>query len=225
MKKNKIMRLVSGLLVVAMITTCAISGTFAKYISQASGFDNANVAKWSFEINDTDIATGAATATMAFNLFDNSKIYEIGTTTDDADVKNATSGNAIIAPGTCGEFKLKLENTSEVTAAYKIDFTETNDNNIPLQYSLDGETWFDSIAKLEENTDCQAILSEDAIALESGTAECTIFWRWVYDAAVLSSGAHDGQTDAADTGLGVAAAKTGAQIVTIKADVTAWQVD
>jgi len=44
--KNKMMRIASVLLVAALITTCAISGTFAKYITQVEGKDQARVAKW-----------------------------------------------------------------------------------------------------------------------------------------------------------------------------------
>lgn len=46
MKKNVLMRAASGLLVATMLTTCAISGTFAKYVTQDNGGDVARVAKW-----------------------------------------------------------------------------------------------------------------------------------------------------------------------------------
>ena len=46
MKKTKVMRLLSLLLVMTLISTCAISGTFAKYVTRAEGEDQARVAKW-----------------------------------------------------------------------------------------------------------------------------------------------------------------------------------
>ena len=46
MKKNKMMRIASILMVATLITTCAISGTFAKYVTTAEGTDTARVAKW-----------------------------------------------------------------------------------------------------------------------------------------------------------------------------------
>ena len=46
MKKTKVMRLLSLLLVMTLISTCAISGTFAKYVTKAEGQDQARVAKW-----------------------------------------------------------------------------------------------------------------------------------------------------------------------------------
>ena len=46
MKKNKMMRIASVLLVAVLISTCAISGTFAKYVTKTEGTDKARVAKW-----------------------------------------------------------------------------------------------------------------------------------------------------------------------------------
>ena len=49
MKKNKAMRLASALLVLTLLTTCAISGTFAKYTTSTTGTDKARVAYWGFD--------------------------------------------------------------------------------------------------------------------------------------------------------------------------------
>lgn len=49
MKKNKAMRLASALLVLTLLTTCAISSTFAKYVTKAEGTDKARVAYWGFD--------------------------------------------------------------------------------------------------------------------------------------------------------------------------------
>ena len=46
MKKNKMLRIASILLVVTLLSTCVISGTFAKYVTKAEGIDAARVAKW-----------------------------------------------------------------------------------------------------------------------------------------------------------------------------------
>ena len=46
MKKNKMMRLASVLLVLTLLSTSVISGTFAKYITTDSANDSARVAKW-----------------------------------------------------------------------------------------------------------------------------------------------------------------------------------
>ena len=113
MKKNKTMRLAAILLVCVLLTTSVISGTFAKYTSEATGSDSARVAKWAFEVNDAAIT---ATNSFKFDLFNT--VYEVGTTADDVDVKDTET---IIAPGTEGQFAIVLENLSEVTASYEID--------------------------------------------------------------------------------------------------------
>lgn len=46
MRKSKSMRMASGLLVVTMLSTCMISGTFARYTTQDNASDTARVAKW-----------------------------------------------------------------------------------------------------------------------------------------------------------------------------------
>ena len=50
MKKNKFMRLASVMLMLCLITTCAISGTFAKYTTSATATDTARVAKWGVKV-------------------------------------------------------------------------------------------------------------------------------------------------------------------------------
>lgn len=52
MKKNTMMRLASALLVLVLLTTCAISGTFAKYTSSANASDSARVAYWGWGFDD-----------------------------------------------------------------------------------------------------------------------------------------------------------------------------
>ena len=46
MKKNNVMRVFSLLLALTLISVCAISGTFAKYVTKVEGEDQARVAKW-----------------------------------------------------------------------------------------------------------------------------------------------------------------------------------
>lgn len=213
-------RIVGLLLVLCLITSSFVGVTFAKYISTATGNDTAVVAKWEITYNDlvnstsTDITD---TATFSFDLFNT-----IGDTNtpkvDDVDVANAANPNPmIIAPGTSGSFEFSIVNASEVSAKYTIALTETNTGNIPLQYSVDGSTWKDSIAELVMDD-----LTDQAIAM-GGTATKTVHWRWVFDNVATPIG-HAGQTDVTDTALGVAAQST-APTVTITATITATQLD
>jgi hypothetical protein len=51
MKKNKMMRLASALLVLTLLTTSLISGTLAKYTTSGNASDTARVAKFGVVIN------------------------------------------------------------------------------------------------------------------------------------------------------------------------------
>ena len=209
MKKNRTLRVSALLLALTLITTCLVGGTFAKYTSSTTGNDTATVAKWSFKVNGAEFATTSA-ETLAFNLFDT--INDTDNTTDEADVADAR-----IAPGTAGKFNLVVKNESEVKAKYTVELTEKkNDSNVPLQYSVDGTTWVDSIAELT-----MIGLTNQDIDM-NGTATVTVYWRWVFEGT--TPGAHADQTDVTDTALGIAARDT-APTVTITATLTATQVD
>lgn len=202
MTKNKMMRIASVLLVAVLLSTCAISGTFAKYVSEATGSDTARVAKWAFNVGDSNIAQ---TNTFVFDLF--------GSYTDaNVDVDGSGSEN-VIAPGTTGSFAIKLTNNSEVTAVYSINFTEVrtasnNGNVIPMEYSLDNSTWKTSI------DDIDLTAKDVALAMNGGTTTITVYWRWAFENA---SGNH------IDTDLGQD--YDGVPNVTVTATIIAEQVD
>ena len=112
MKKNMMMRIASVLLVAVLLSTCAISGTFAKYVSKATASDTARVAYWGFG-NDTS---------TTFALFDHG----------DSDVKAD-----VIAPGTSGSATLKLEYAAngsiaapEVAYTYSVAVEVTGDTTV-----------------------------------------------------------------------------------------------
>lgn len=198
-RSSMMVRLVAVLAVTMMFTMCFVGGTFAKYTSSATGTDRAKVAKWSFEVNDTEIAT---TQTFTFNLFDT--IKDSNGTDNEADMSFVDG--SIIAPGTQGSFQIKLENLSEVNATYAIDYTVTNTSNIPVQFSVDnGAHWTDGLVDVPATN----------IAHTDGTATITVQWRWRFEADNVTEG------DNADTNLG----KDGTATLEVSAKVTATQVD
>lgn len=214
MKKNKMMRMASALLVATLLSTSVIAGTFAKYTSTASGSSTATVAKWSFKAMGSEIAVDGSAPDLGFNLFDT--IKDTGSADNETDVASKK-----IAPGTEGSFAIKVENTSEVTAQYTIALKETNTSDVPLQYSLDGKTWVDSIETLTMDD-----LTNQKLSVGAAEKTHTVYWRWVYEGEKTANGAHSGQTDATDTKLGNVAQNTATvPTVTIEATVTATQVD
>lgn len=197
-KSSMMVRLVAVLAVTMMFTMCFVGGTFAKYTSSATGTDSATVAKWSFKVGETDIAT---TDTFTFDLFKTIK--------DSDGINNETEMNpvdgSIIAPGTQGSFDLVLKNESQVTAQYAIDYTVTNNNDIPVKFSVDGgTTWANDLADV-------AASDSTKLAANSGTTTIKVQWKWDFN----------GSDDSFDTALGIG----GNAVLTVKAEVTATQVD
>ena len=197
-------KLIAILLLVAMISLVLLSGTYAKYTSDASGSSTATVAKWQIKANGTDITVDDAT--IAFNLFET--INDTGNTAVETDVINNK-----IAPGTSGKFELNIENLSEVTAEYSIDFVLTNTSNIPIEFSTDGTTWTNSITAP----------AEKSLAVGAPEDTITIQWRWAFN-GTDSTNYQTTQNDVTDTTLGTAAQTAPAKI-TVTTTLTATQVD
>ena len=214
-KKNYTMRIAAGVMTAALLSTCAISSTFAKYTSKSPGTPTARVAKW-------DIWVGGETTmnkTFTFDLY--STLYD--TTANNAETEVKTDDDVKrIAPGTQGSFAVKITNQSEVKAKYTVSFaigytvdtanTETvKIVTIPLQFSKDRSDWKTSIAALN-------IADTDAVELgmtdSDKSATYTVYWKWDYEDATDSS------RDENDTILGTAGAE-----IQITATVTATQVD
>ena len=117
MRKNKMMRIASALLVAVLLTTCAISGTFAKYTTSDSSTDSARVAKWGVSI----VASGD-------DLFNN----QYTDTTNGITVKSVDD-EKVVAPGTSNsEFgatgmKFTIAGTPEVAVKFTYNFVATED--------------------------------------------------------------------------------------------------
>lgn len=107
MKKNRMMRLASVLLVLTLLTTSVISGTFAKYTTQDSASDTARVAKWGVELQ------------VVGNLYGDSYGAEDKIVLDDdtgVTVQSVNRSDDIVAPGTKNDegFTFSLKGQPEV---------------------------------------------------------------------------------------------------------------
>lgn len=206
-KKSPFMRAAAVMAILCMLVACCVCGVVAKYTSATAGSDSITVAEWNFEVNDMNFATNTA-QTLTFDLFG---------TVNEADTSSVESqvSAGVIAPGTGGSFALKIENLSQVDAKYTLTLTETNTSGVYIQYSLDKTTWYDDFTAINADR------TDVAIARESGIETVTVYWRWCFEGG---NGAHVGQTDVADTALGILAQGT-APSVTIAAKLVATQVD
>lgn len=145
MKKNKMMRIAAVLLVVTLLSTCAISGTFAKYVTKASVADDARVAKWGIQIE-----TGGALFGDAYKATDPAYVAAGGTVSVKADEQ-------VVAPGTGSKniatvdgveangFYAKVSGKPEVATrfALTIDLDELEDVFLPVGTYTDYTNEFD----------------------------------------------------------------------------------
>ena len=112
MAKNKFFKLASVLVMLCLITTCAISTTFAKYATADSASDTARVAKW-----------GVRLSISGDDMLNNSYTNSDSAVT----VLSSSTSQNVVAPGTSGSTVFSIVGTPEVTTRINIDFTVTED--------------------------------------------------------------------------------------------------
>ena len=180
MKKNTMMRVASALLVAVLLTTCAISGTFAKYVSSAETSDTARVARWGWGSTDIQI-----------DLFDG----EYDGTVD------SENGDNVIAPGTSKTGTLSWVAADSFKPEVDYELTFAVDATIPadIEAELDWTLSLDGGSTTQNYTTFEALeaaLEAHEIAGEASTAAPTINvqigWVWAFN----------GGDDVADTTLG-----------------------
>lgn len=145
MKKNVMMRVASVLLIAVMMTTCAISGTFAKYVTSAEGSDSARVAKWGVKVtaqgpsnfsNEYKTHENDFTGALSVKSIDDAKVVAPGTSSEDID--DDTVFTITGTPEVATRVTLSVaEGYSDIflKAGTYTDFTKVvgyGDDNIPL---------------------------------------------------------------------------------------------
>lgn len=221
MKTNKMMRIASVLLVAVLLTTCVISGTFAKYVKTADGGDQARVAKWGVGI------------TVTGDMF--SKTYDAV----DGAATTVVSEDKVVAPGTEGtlaavtlsgspEVDVNVAYAAELTlTGWEVDITDDGNDNptlyCPIVITVDGTEYKidatnDTLAKLE--TAVENAIATYTADIDAGTNLATadinspvVTWAWAI-----------GDANASDTALGDAAANGSASTIALELTVTVTQV-
>ena len=136
MKKNIVMRLAAFLLVAVLISTSAISGTYAKYVSSNSASVTARVAKWGVEF-----------VTNSDELFKPQYNYKVVPTGVSAEY-SVEANVDVVAPGTegtgynfttkhpMGDPEVSYVVTFDVTKSETVSLTKDSDTYYPIQYKL-----------------------------------------------------------------------------------------
>ena len=204
MKKNRTMKIATLMLALTLLTCCFVGSTFAKYASETSGSDAVTVAKWSFEVNDTEIAVANNASTPTFNLFDTGANY------DDNDDGEEDVADERVAPGTEGSFSMKVENTSEVSVKYTVEFEVTFPTGLT---SADFKFYSDADMQTEITPVDGVYTVVNAVEIEAGDAAektSTVYWAWDFDGD--------------DTAVGILA-QNGTTQVTVEPTISVEQVD
>ena len=220
MKKNKMMRIASVLLVAVILTTCAISGTFAKYVTETPASDSARVAKFGVTV------TGTANTFKETYAKDDTSVTLIG--------NSVVSTEDVVAPGTSGSMAaFTLTGTPEV--AVRVEFAgtlELGDKWVdsasayycPIEVTV-GDTTFKGTDYT--SVDLFATAVNDKIATFSKDYEANtdlttigadapeISWAWAFE----------GNDDAKDTYLGDQAAADNAATISLEVTATVTQID
>lgn len=196
MKKEWTVKLGLLALILTLVTTSLVSGTFAKYTSFVEASDTARVAKFEFDVEGFKDET--------INLFD---------TTDDTGIKGAD----LIAPGTSGSFNLVVTNKSEVAVKAEFDIDETNGSEgkrVPIFYTLEslqtspgtqryssvitGDNYLPLESDVGNSLESALLINRLDFAANdyNPTEQKTVYWYWAYEEP------DDKDRDTSDTALG-----------------------
>lgn len=226
MKKNRMMRLASGLLVAVLITTSTISGTFAKYVTEDSAKDEARVAKFG--------VTVTATGDMFDDNYESGDVVSYASTLVGYDPANPEN---VLAPGTekTNAMTFTVTGQPEVKVATNYEATVTLANwgdYCPLIFTVDGVTYgtVDTTATNNTYADATALAAALDTLIESRSAtydankdlttetadNLTISWEWPFSTSAAN--------DVKDTALGDAAATGTAATVVFDVKCTVTQI-
>ena len=238
MKKNKMMRVASALLIAVLLTTSAISGTFAKYVTSDSANDTARVAKWGVTITPnggtftTDYETDSTTTTYT-------GIYSV-----------SAAGNSgrddVLAPGTTGDLNpVVLGGTPEVAVqvTYAATLTLTgwtladDSEYFPIIFTVNNATYGIEGMKDASGNQATNIYANKAalitavqnainaysavygpnqdLSVENTVATPDVTWEWAFE----------GNSDVNDTYLGDQAVNATASTITLAISTTVTQID
>lgn len=221
MKKNKMMRLASCLLIAVLLTTCAVSGTFAKYVTSGSATDSARVAKFGVTVTGTG------------NMF--AKTYTKTDAKFTVAEDSVVSTENVVAPGTSGSLGgFAITGTPEVAVrvSYTADTVDFGDKWVdkdgnyycPIEITV-GTT----VIKGLDYTTIDAFEADIKTAIEdvnfkkdyaAGTSlgdadKLNISWAWAFE----------GNDDVKDTYLGDQAAADNAATINVGVSCTVTQID
>lgn len=244
-KKNVTLRAAAVLFALALITSCFVGGTFAKYVTNGTGTDTARVAKFGVKVE--------ANGTMFAEQYDTDKEAKT-VVSSRVGVAEGKKDN-VVAPGTSGKMvSMKLSGQPEVDVHVNYAPTVTlsdnwkdKDNNFycPLQIKVNGimvdghrftdkQQFVDEIVKAIVNHQKNNVVYKAGTDLSTDTVgdnALTISWAWPFETATSddptpeTAAAEKAANNVKDTYLGDQAALNNAAAIEISVVTTVTQVD
>jgi hypothetical protein len=235
MKKNKMMRLASAMMVMTLMTTSVISGTFAKYVTSNEAFDVARVAKWGVQIS----ASGTEeTFDFQYDTKNAGDVVKVGSKSVISSTNADGTRSDVVAPGTEGTLgAIVLSGAPEVAVEVKYEadlklegWTLASDSTVYFQIIItvgaEKFTFTTSLADLEtavENAIGSYTNKYPANTDLSTVAVPSVTWEWPFE--VGSTPAEIAANDVKDTELGDLSAQGAASWITLDITATATQID
>ena len=155
LKKSK--KIVLVVIAIIAISLSFVGGqAYAKYMSRVTGQGTADIASWSFKVNENE--------------------EKLQTISLKSTINNETLINNKIAPGTEGDFQIKLDATgSEVGINYVIKFENETEKPTNLKFTYNGKI-YKSLADLQQ--DLTGVINANE---SDKTKTLTIGWNWKYE--------------------------------------------
>lgn len=155
LRKNK--KIVLLIIAIIAILLAFIGGrAYAQYMSKVRGKGSAEVASWSFKVNENEEKMQTISLKSTMN--------------------NSTLVNNKIAPGTDGNFQIKLDATgTEVGINYVIKFENETQKPTNLKFVYNGNT-YNSLEQLQKDL-IGTINTND----EEKEKDIIIGWNWKYE--------------------------------------------
>ena len=172
MKKEKNKKIIKILCAVLLLMSVGMTGyTYAKYVTQEKGNGSADIATWSFRIEKDE----------------NEDVKTIRL----ADTSNKeTLLNGKIAPGTSGQFYLKINAVgSEVAVDYKVTFGNEKNKPDNIIFKYDGKT-YSSLSEIDAIQGTMGLTDYKSQLIK-------VEWEWPYETGSAVNGIASG--DKVDT--------------------------